>query len=28
LDYLAEVFGVLVLLELLVAWIVAWATAR
>jgi hypothetical protein len=28
LDYLAEVFGLLVPLELLVAWIVAWATAR
>jgi hypothetical protein len=27
-DYLAEVFGPLVPLELLVAWIVAWATAR
>jgi hypothetical protein len=28
LDYLAETFGVLVPLELLAAWIVAWATAR
>jgi hypothetical protein len=28
LDYLAEVFGLLVPLELLVAWIVAWAAAR
>lgn len=28
LDYLGEVFGPLVPLELLVAWIVAWATAR
>ena len=28
LDYLAETFGVLVPLELFVAWIVAWATAR
>lgn len=28
LDYLAETFGLLVPLELLAAWIVAWATAR
>lgn len=28
LDYLAEVFGPLVPFELLVAWIVAWVTAR
>lgn len=27
-DYLAEVFGLLVPLELAAAWIVAWATAR
>jgi hypothetical protein len=28
LDYLGEVFGPLVALELLVAWVVAWTTAR
>lgn len=28
LDYLAETFGLVVLLELLAAWLVAWATAR
>jgi hypothetical protein len=28
LDYLAETFGFLVPLEFLVAWVVAWATAR
>lgn len=28
LDYLAETFGVLVPLELVAAWVVAWASAR